>query len=184
VHITNVYNKTVINNVTVNRVSFNGGSGGVSAQATVEESAAARDRHVAATSLQQQHVQAARSNPVLRASANQGKPPIAATARPANFSGPGVVAAKPSGNANVARVNTEPHTSTPRPAMEPRPATQPSPAPREHVSQPRPPAPVEPQQKPEHTQAPRPMPKPQAQAPQHPAEHPAEHPEDHEHHQS
>ena len=32
VHITNVYNRTVVNNVTVNRVSFNGGNGGIQAR--------------------------------------------------------------------------------------------------------------------------------------------------------
>ena len=58
-HITNVYNKTVINNVTVNRVSYNGGNGGYQARPTAAEEAAARDRHVAPTSVQQQHVQAA-----------------------------------------------------------------------------------------------------------------------------
>jgi hypothetical protein len=46
---------------------------------------------------QVQHAQMARSNPQLRASVNQGKPPIAATARPAQFSGHGVVAAHAAG---------------------------------------------------------------------------------------
>src|ERR1700749_2544857 len=36
-HITNVYNKTVVNNINVTRVSFNGGSGGVRAQASSAE---------------------------------------------------------------------------------------------------------------------------------------------------
>src|SRR5580698_6284607 len=75
VHITNVYNKTVINNVEVTRVSYTGGSGGVRAQPTAEESAAAHEHHVAVTPAQQQHVQAARSNPELRASTNRGNPP-------------------------------------------------------------------------------------------------------------
>ena len=87
-HITNVYNKTVINNVTVNRVSFNGGSNGVRAQPTSAELAAARDRHIAATPVQRQHEQTARSNPQLRAAANHGNPPIAATPRAGNFSNP------------------------------------------------------------------------------------------------
>jgi hypothetical protein len=93
-NITNVYNKTVVNNITVNRVSYNGGSGGVQAQPTAVELAAAHAHHLPPTAAQQQHVQAARSNPALRASANHGNPPIAATPRPGVLSGEGVIAAK------------------------------------------------------------------------------------------
>ncbi len=96
-NITNVYNKTVVNNTTVNQVSYNGGSGGVQAQPTAGELAAAHAQHLPPTSAQQQHVQTARSNPALRASANHGNPPIAATAKPGVFSGAGVVAAKGGG---------------------------------------------------------------------------------------
>jgi hypothetical protein len=46
---------------------------------------AAGERHMAPVVIQTQHFQAARSNPQLRASANHGKPPIAATGRPAEF---------------------------------------------------------------------------------------------------
>ncbi len=95
-NITNVYTKTV-NNITVNRVSYNGGSGGVQAQPTATEIAAAHAHHLPPTAAQQQHVQAARSNPALRASANHGNPPIAATPRPGALSSKGVVAAKHTG---------------------------------------------------------------------------------------
>src|SRR5208283_3520109 len=96
-NVTNVYNKTVINNVNVTRVSYNGGSGGVHAQATAGELAAAHAQHLPPTAAQQQHVQTARSNPALRASANHGKPPIAATAKAGVLTGAGVVAAKAGG---------------------------------------------------------------------------------------
>ena len=43
-------------------------------------------------------MQTARSNPQMRAEANQGKPPVAATSRPGEFSGRGVVAAKAEGS--------------------------------------------------------------------------------------
>jgi 1-acyl-sn-glycerol-3-phosphate acyltransferase len=46
---------------------------------------------------QVQHVQTARSNPELRASVNNGRPPIAATAKPGDFKGEGVVAAREAG---------------------------------------------------------------------------------------
>jgi hypothetical protein len=100
-NITNVYNKTVINNVTVTRVSYNGGSGGVQAQPTAAELAAAHAHHLPPTATQQQQVQVARSNPALRASANHGNPPIAATPKPGVFSGAGVVAAKGGGKVSA-----------------------------------------------------------------------------------
>jgi hypothetical protein len=91
----NVYNTRVeVNN---NHISYNGGNGGIDRRPTPEEEAAARERHVGPVAAQTQHVQAARANPQLRASANQGRPPIAATARPGEFSGAGVVAAKEAG---------------------------------------------------------------------------------------
>jgi hypothetical protein len=94
--IRNVYNETVVNNV-VNRVSYNGGNGGIEARPTPQEEAAARERHIPPVAVQTQHVQAARGNPQLRASMNHGRPPIAATARPGEFSGRGVVEAKEAG---------------------------------------------------------------------------------------
>jgi hypothetical protein len=82
----NTYNTTIVNNNPgASRVSYSGGNGGVEARATPEEEAAARGRHVGPVAQQAQHAQAARSDPRLRASANQGKPPIAATARPGDF---------------------------------------------------------------------------------------------------
>ena len=84
----NTYNTTIVNNNPgASRVSYNGGNGGVEARASSAEEAAARGRHIGPVPAQTQHLQAARSNPQLRASANQGKPPIAATARPGDFKG-------------------------------------------------------------------------------------------------
>ena len=90
VQITNVYNKTVINNVNVNHVSYNGGNG-IQARPTETQAAAAQRHHIEATSAQRQQVNLARSNPSLRASQNNGHPPITATSRPGTFSGAGVV---------------------------------------------------------------------------------------------
>jgi hypothetical protein len=87
--------KTVINNVTVNNhVSYNGGTGGVTARPTSAERTAENEHHIAPTSMQTQHEHAASSNRALLASENHGKPAIAATAKPGEFSGHGVVAAK------------------------------------------------------------------------------------------
>ena len=97
VQVTNVYNKTVINNTTVNRVSFNGGAGTM-AQPSPQEQAAAREQHVAPTSAQTAHQQAASTNREFLASVNHGTPSVAATAKPGEFSGHGVVRAQGQGN--------------------------------------------------------------------------------------
>ena len=88
----NVYTKTVaVRNA--NHVSFNG-PGGITARPTAAEQAAARDRHIPPTGVQMAHVQAASRNRQLYESANHGKPAVAATAKPAQFSGRGIVAAR------------------------------------------------------------------------------------------
>jgi hypothetical protein len=92
----NVYNERVTNE-TVNRVSFNGGNGGLTARPTPQEEAAANERHIPPVAGQTQQVQAARENRELRASVNQGKPPIAATPRPGAFADRDVVKAKEAG---------------------------------------------------------------------------------------
>jgi hypothetical protein len=93
----NVYNERVVNNTTVNRVSYNGGEGGVVARPAREQEAAARERHLQPVATQVEHVQAARRDRALLASTNHGKPPVAATVRPAAFSGREVMPAKAAG---------------------------------------------------------------------------------------
>jgi len=94
VAITNVYEKTVVVEPGASRVSFNGGSGGTTARPTLEEEAAARERHVAAAPAQFQHERTASSDKSLLASENHGRPAVAATSRPGEFTGKGVVAAR------------------------------------------------------------------------------------------
>jgi hypothetical protein len=104
-NIHNVYNTTVINNnttvinnnTTVNRVSYNGGEGGINARPRPEDEVAARERHISPVAEQTRHVEAARANPELRASANHGRPPIAATPKPGAFRDRAVVPAKEAG---------------------------------------------------------------------------------------
>jgi WXXGXW repeat (2 copies) len=135
----NVYNTRVEDNTRANRISFNGGNGGVQVHATSQEEAAGRQHHVEPVAAQTQHVESARANPELRASANHGKPPIAATAKPGAFKDSGAVAAREGGTVhsapaasanNNARTNTEttrPATETARPSSEtPRSAVEPS----------------------------------------------------------
>jgi len=131
----NVYN-TTIRNTTVNRVSYNGGNGGISARPTAEQEAAAHERHIAPAAVQTQHEQTARANPQQRASANMGKPGVAATPRPGDFNNRGAIPAKEAGApytpanrggnqgrsaSNAARPSTAVHPRDLSPAAQPTP---------------------------------------------------------------
>jgi hypothetical protein len=126
----NVYNTTVINKTTVvNRVSYNGGNGGITARPTREEESADRERHIAPPAAQVRQVEEARRDPQLRAASNRGKPPVAATVKPAAFHDSGAVQAREAGGpyhprednareGNPARGNApaaEPSRNVPRP---------------------------------------------------------------------
>ncbi|MFZ0685838.1 MAG: hypothetical protein WAM89_09850 [Terriglobales bacterium] len=94
--VTNVYNRTVVvNNV---HTSFNG-PGGIGAHPTPQEESYAHEQHTAALASQTEHEHAASQNKALFASENHGRPAIAATGRPGEFSGRGVVAARAAGAA-------------------------------------------------------------------------------------
>ena len=76
--ITNVYNRTVVNNYGDGRVSYNGGERGVRARPRPSDLQAQREAHIAVTPIQERHFQVARDTPELRASENRGHPPAAA----------------------------------------------------------------------------------------------------------
>ena len=80
VNVTNVYNKTVIVN-NVNRVSYNGGNGGINARASAQEQAAMNERHFEATQHQMAHEQAMRADRGQLYSANHGQPHTMAMSR-------------------------------------------------------------------------------------------------------
>ena len=93
--VTRVYNQPItINNTTINRVSYNGGQGGLQVRPTPEQEQVAAEQHVAATPSQIAHVRTASVNAEQFHSTNQGKPPVAATPRPGEFKAPGAVPAK------------------------------------------------------------------------------------------
>jgi hypothetical protein len=95
--ITNVYvNRTVIVNNS-SHVAFNGGTGGVRARPTARQETYARESHTPPIAAQTQQREAASKNRALFASTNHGRPAIAASARPGEFSGKGVVAARAAG---------------------------------------------------------------------------------------
>ena len=94
-NVTNVYNRTVV--VNENHVAFNGGEGGVAARPTPQEEAAEHEQHMAPLAEQTQHEQAASQNRQNFASENHGRPAIAATARPGDFSSRSAVPARTAG---------------------------------------------------------------------------------------
>jgi hypothetical protein len=97
VSVTNVYvNRTVIVN-NDSHVAFNGGEGGVALRPTAQQEAYARQPHTPPVASQVQQEHAASQNRALFASENHGAPAVAATARPGEFTGKGVVGAKAAG---------------------------------------------------------------------------------------
>lgn len=102
VHVTNIYTKTVVNNVSITRTSYNGGAHGTKARPTTQQTAFTREQHAPPTPMQTQHEHAASGNHGLLASTNHGRPPVAATSRAGEFEGNGTVPARRA----AARTNT------------------------------------------------------------------------------
>jgi hypothetical protein len=94
-NVTNVYNKTVVVNNTTT-TSFNG-EGGVKAEPTAEERTAMNEPHQAPVAAQTQQEHLASQNKANFASENHGKPAIAATAKPGDFSAKSAVSARSAG---------------------------------------------------------------------------------------
>ncbi|HKV04123.1 MAG TPA: YXWGXW repeat-containing protein [Candidatus Acidoferrales bacterium] len=120
----NTYHTTVVNN-NVNRVSFNGGRGGIVARPTTQEMGAERGRHVQMTSEQMQHQHAASTNRTFLASVNHGRPDVAATARPGGSNGRNAVSSGPPPTTNRPRDNRmetrpEANTAPVNPTLNPR----------------------------------------------------------------
>lgn len=132
-NIHNTYNTTVVNNTTVNRVSYNGGNGGINARPNAAQEAALRGRHIAPTSMQTQHEQLARSDRAQLASVNHGQPQVAATPKPTAFHAAGVVKAKNAPVTNNPAVNA-PRTNNVGNARASRPANNNVPRPPERAN--------------------------------------------------
>jgi hypothetical protein len=95
--VTNVYYHPVVYRAAHEHVSYNGGPGGVVARPTREQVAFEHERHIGFTPVQQRQQRMAFADHALRADYNHGRPPIAATARPAVFHGNGAIAARAAG---------------------------------------------------------------------------------------
>lgn len=104
----NVYSRPA--NFTNDRhTSFNGGRGGVIAAPTSQEQTVRREQQVPPTREQVQHLEGAGRHMDLRASANRGKPPVAATGRAADFSPRHSVPARaPGGHVDDEALRTRP----------------------------------------------------------------------------
>jgi len=109
----NVYVNRSYRRMTNSRVAYNGGPRGVNARPTPEQRRWDSERHVGRTSEQDRHDMQARNDRSLHYSNNHGRPPIAATQRPGQFSGRGAVRpgerpnnqSHPPANQNGAREN-------------------------------------------------------------------------------
>ena len=113
VHVTHEYTRAGDNDTRAeHRTSFNGGSGGVLVQPTAQQAAYAQQSHTAPAAVQLQHQQAAAGNRALFLSANHGQPPVAATSRANQFSGAGVVQARPAAAPAPIRPEAQPHGPT------------------------------------------------------------------------
>ena len=117
VHVTNVYRNEVVVNRTTN-VSYNGGPGGVQARPSAQEQMAAHEERVAPTGNQQAHIAAAHADPRAFASANHGRPPMLATARP--------IMAAPGGTPGAQRFAARPPAPEPERGVAPHVGNPPS----------------------------------------------------------
>jgi hypothetical protein len=167
IHTTYINRTIVEQNTIVNdrHVAFSGGPGGIQHQPSPQERVAMHEAHVAPTSFQQQHVQAASANRASYFNANHGHPQTLAVARPLAVENHPAPAARPNafnGNAgqrgnNNAAPNRPPaaapnrpapqQQSHPQPNYRPAPESRPAPEPRQESR----PAPAEkaPREKPE-----------------------------------
>jgi hypothetical protein len=108
-----VYDNPVPRSRSAEHVSYSGGQGGVQARPTQAQIQARSAHHVEATPAQRQQVQAAKSNPKMFARNNQGKPAIAATAKPGDMSHG--VSAKAAGGRVDPKVLSANAKNTPKP---------------------------------------------------------------------
>ncbi len=121
--------RTVIRNTTVNRVSYNGGRGGIEARPTAAQEAAARQKRYGPITTQRQQATFARQDKANFASVNHGAPAHAALARPATSAADFKRAVPASGakpvTANETRSANGRPATTSHPANETRSATRP-----------------------------------------------------------
>jgi hypothetical protein len=100
-----VYNKTVIVNRNVNRVSFNGGHGGIDARPTADEQRWSHEQHTAPLAAQRQNEMRASQNRAQFANVNHGRPENLARTQPAAFNRSAATNNRPANNFNHGTMN-------------------------------------------------------------------------------
>jgi len=130
----NTYSEAVINNASVNRVSYSGGPGGTTAVPTAQERAAGAEPHIPPTSLQHQIALQAVRNAAPVAQPNSGSLTMAAMHTPATSNAPRVVGAHGGTASPPAHVTVAPSTGNrpkvkvaqvpPNPAVHPQDAAE------------------------------------------------------------
>ena len=128
-----VHNTTIINN---NHVAYSGGPGGIRHDPRPEERVALHEQHIAPTSFQQQHIQAARSDRSLYVKNNGGHPQTLAVERPLSGGGHGA-APNMRGNQPGGFNGNNRQETRPAPGMQNRQNSQPGNASRTPNEQPR-----------------------------------------------
>lgn len=95
------------------RTSFAGGPHGTAARPGPDETRAASEPHRPPRSVQTQHETQAATIRTAPAAINHGRPPVAATPKPATFTGPGIVRAQPAHPATAPHPAAAPHPPAP-----------------------------------------------------------------------
>jgi len=109
VNIHNVYNTTIVRETVINRVSYNGGNGGINMRPTRVQEEIFRERHIAPVPAQIQHMQAARNDHDQRASMNHGRPGVAAVPRPGELHANPILSREGARESNVPRPGNSVH---------------------------------------------------------------------------
>ena len=129
VEIRNVYEAPPARNVTVNRMSYNGGPEGVAAKPSEAQIAAAHETRIAPTEAQVRNARVASRTEGAFATVNNGKPHAAAVVKPGVLTGQSVVPAQAPGGPMPTH-EAKPMAPTPAaPPPGPAPAASPPPAP-------------------------------------------------------
>lgn len=157
----NVYvDRTVINNITINRVSYNGGQGGIAARPTQTQISYSSQRRLPMTAAQTQHMHYAAADRTLLSNVNHGAPPVTAAVHPFT------AAARPAGPPVTTQDRTAAQHAVVRPAAAPAPQRPAAVAPR--------PAQPQAQQRPAYTAPRPPQSRPAQPHPAQPQAHPAQ----------
>jgi hypothetical protein len=125
----NIYGQPGDNETHADRISYNGGHGGVVDQATPSETTSAREEHKPATTTQAKHATSAMKDSGQRFTPTNARPAVAATEQPGRLTGAGAVRKSATGDAYEYHPAPRAQAKA-RPAKPPRPQGDPGKPPR------------------------------------------------------